>query len=136
MRRRVQVTQRDRIETARQQIGQAIIVARGLRHLQPIDQQVLAVNPVLDEGFAGIAFALRDLVFVMRKDQIDAARVNVDLLAQVLERHGAAFDVPAGEAIAPRAGPLHHAARLGRLPQREVFRGEFIGRHFTAHTAQ
>jgi hypothetical protein len=48
---------------------------------------------------------LRDLVFVMREDQVVAAAVNVDLFAEFGEVHGGAFDVPAGAALAPRTVP-------------------------------
>ena len=49
------------------------------------------------------AFALRDLVLVMREDEIDAAAMNVEGLAQMRLAHRGAFDVPAGPPAAPRA---------------------------------
>src|SRR6185503_19515163 len=67
-----------------------------------------------------VAFTLRNLILVVRKEVIHAAGVNVDLLAQMLDRHRAALDMPAGESTAPRAIPGHIAARLGQLPKRKV----------------
>ena len=49
-----------------------------------------------DELLVGRAFALGDLVFVMRKNEIDAAAVDVDRrLAQQPQRHRRALEVPA-----------------------------------------
>ncbi len=45
---------------------------------------------------------LRDLVLVVGEFQVDPAGVDVEALAEVLEAHGRALDVPAGEAVAPR----------------------------------
>jgi hypothetical protein len=59
------------------------------------------MQPVAHELRSGHAFALRDLGFVMRKDVIDAAAVDVDLIAQQHHRHRAALDVPAGTAGPP-----------------------------------
>src|SRR5260370_42539369 len=51
-----------------------------------------------------------------------ATGVDVEPLAQKRHRHRRAFDVPAREAWAPRAGPDLEAVLAGRLPQREVAR--------------
>ena len=48
-------------------------------------QQMRAMQPVANELFPGHAFALCDLRFVMREDVIDAAAVDVDLIAE--QRH-------------------------------------------------
>src|SRR5437667_12562602 len=53
----------------------------------------------------GRRFGLGDFAVVMRKDQVGAAAVHIDLLAEVFERHRRAFDVPAGAPVAPGAGP-------------------------------
>jgi hypothetical protein len=59
---------------------------------------------------------------MMRIDVIDAAAVDVEGLAQVFGAHGAALDVPAGEAHAPGAVPLHLALLVfrGELPERKI----------------
>src|SRR5258708_31639347 len=50
---------------------------------------------------------------------VRATGVDVEPLAQKRHRHRRAFDVPAREAWAPRAGPDLEAVLAGRLPQRE-----------------
>src|SRR5689334_14154849 len=57
----------------------------------------------------------------MRKHQIVAAAVNVDLPAQLLEVHRRALDMPAWAALAPGARP-EWLAGLGCFPEREVGR--------------
>ena len=64
---------------------------------------------------------LRALVLVVREHEVVAAAVEVEALAEELERHRRALDVPARPALAPRRVP-RRLARLGRLPQREVDR--------------
>ena len=71
---------------------------------------MLEVNPVANKLFSGRAFALRDLIFVMRENEIDAAGVNVECLAEILHRHRRAFDMPA-----------RTAATDGRIPGRFCF---------------
>ena len=103
-----------------------------------------AVQPILDKWLArrlrARAFALRDFVLVMGKDQVFAAQVEIEAGAEGFHAHGAAFDVPAGPAFAPRAGPEDRAV-VGdaRLPEGEIgggFLGVFIaadalaGAHF------
>ena len=58
----------------------------------------------------------------MREDVIDAAGVDVEPLAEVLEGHRRALEVPAREAVAPARRPLERALFAGGLPQREVGR--------------
>ncbi len=65
--------------------------------------------------------ALRDLVLVMRKDQVEAAAVDVERLPEQRVRHRRALDVPARPAGAPRRRPLRLVG-LRELPQREVER--------------
>src|SRR6266513_5831510 len=80
-----------------------------------------AVQPVTDEFLSGHAFALRDLRFVMRENIIDAASMNIDLVAEQRRRHRAAFDVPAGPAWSPWRIPLHIAVFfIPRFPECEI----------------
>ena len=44
--------------------------------------------------------ALREFVLVVRKHQVDAAAMDVELLAEMLPRHRGAFDVPARPSLA------------------------------------
>src|SRR6266403_779140 len=76
-----------------------------LRHLLAIDQQMSAMEPVADEFLSRAAFSLCDFGFVVRENVVDSTAVNVDLIAQQSGGHGAALDMPAGPATAPRAFP-------------------------------
>jgi len=94
-------------------------VAEPLAHLLPLDQQEPGVDPAPREGFAGEALALGDLALVVREAQVLAAAVEVDGVAEVVLRHHGALQVPAREAPAVGAVPLHEVARV-LLPEREV----------------
>src|SRR5690606_41977358 len=62
--------------------------------------------PISHEARAAVrARALRPLVLVMREDEILAAAVNVDRLAEMRLGHRRALDVPTGPAAPPRAVP-------------------------------
>ena len=60
------------------------------------------VHPVVRESFAGLGFALRNLVLVVRESQVMAAAVDIDGIAQIFGRHHRAFDVPARASRTPR----------------------------------
>ena len=83
------------------------------------------MHPVVDERVALIcvkcALGLRDLVFVVRKLQVLAAAMDVEMVAQERAGHRRAFDMPAGTPLAPRARP-RRLARLRMLPQHEIER--------------
>ncbi len=96
-------------------------VAERLAHLLGVDLQHAAVQPVGRERHAGRRLGLRDLVLVVREDEVAAAAVDVEGQAELHLRHRRALDVPAGAALAPRARPVR-LARLGGLPEREVER--------------
>src|SRR6266540_1325524 len=68
--------------TFRQNIWDRVKIAQRFRHFLAIDQQVRAMQPIADEFLACHAFALCDLCFVMRKNVIDAATMNIDLVAE------------------------------------------------------
>ena len=65
---------------------------------------------------------LRDLVDVVQFAVVDAAGVQVKVLAEQRHRHHRAFQVPAGRAPAPRRVPAHQAPDAGLLgaPEGEV----------------
>ena len=77
------------------------------------------MQPIANERFSRGALTLRDLVFVVRKDQINAAGVNVERLPQVLHAHRRALDVPAGPSRAQRRFP-GLLPGFARLPESEV----------------
>ncbi len=66
------------------------------------------------------SYGLCNLAFVMREDKVHTAAMNVEVLAQVFLSHGCTFGVPAGEAVAPRAGPAHDVFRLRTFPEGKV----------------
>ncbi len=108
-------------EAFRGEIAQREEISKRLAHLLPFDEQMRAVHPMFHERLAGRAFALGNLVLVMRKFQILATEMQVEACAQHLHAHGGTFDVPAGPAFAPWAGPedlavLRHAC----LPERKI----------------
>ena len=120
------VAQRRQAEALVEHVLHRVDVADRLRHLLVVDEQVLDVEPEARELLAGRAFALRDLVLVMRKHQVDAAGVDVDRrFAEQPQRHRRALDVPAGTAGAAADVP-RRLARLGRLPQHEVARALLV----------
>ena len=67
----------------------------------PPKLQHAIVDPVAGEFHPGIRLGLGDLVFVVREDQVIAAAVDIDLLAEFGQVHGRALDVPAGASLAP-----------------------------------
>ena len=84
-----------------------------------VDVQKTVVHPVPRKGAAVGTFALGDLVFVVREDQILAACVDIDGLAQMPARHGAALNVPARTSLAVGAVPVRFA-RLRGLPHGKI----------------
>ena len=63
------------------------------------------MQPYAGEFLVVCRFGLGDLVFVMRKCEVDTAGVDVERVAQVALAHGGALDVPA-----------RSAATEGRVP--------------------
>src|ERR1700694_5656580 len=90
-----------------------------LRHLLAFTQQEAGMKPKLRERLAGIGFGLRDFVFVMREDEIFAARVQVESLSEFSHRHDGALQGPARtprpNRRIPRGFPWFR-----RLPHREI----------------
>src|SRR5206468_5225204 len=68
--------------TFRQNIRHRVKITQRFGHLLSIDQQMRAVQPVADEFLSRDAFALRDLCFVVRENVIDAAAMDIDLIAE------------------------------------------------------
>jgi hypothetical protein len=110
---------------ARHHVPQGVEVAQRLGHLLPFHQQEFRVQPETGERLAGERFRLRDLVLMVRKDEVHAARVQVERIAQVLDGHHGALDVPAGAAGADLGVP-EGLALLGGLPQGEIARVVFF----------
>ena len=70
------------------------------------------VEPVIDELDSIAAFALGDLVLVMGKEQVDAARVNIEIVAEMFLAHRGAFEMPTGTTFSPGRIPVVGAVFL------------------------
>ena len=112
-----------------QQIADQHHIAQRLGHLFGFDVQEAVMHPVARQRRSAVrAGALRQLVLMVGEDQVRAAAMNIDRLAQIGLDHGGAFQMPARAAIAPLAGP-GRLALLRRLPQHEIGRVALIGRN-------
>src|SRR5579864_3678600 len=90
------------------------------------------MNPVARQRGTGMrAAALRDLILMVGKDEIEPAAMNVDRFAKVGPDHRRAFDVPAGAPAAPRGIPADHPFRTG-LPKYEIGWVALIGSNLDA----
>src|SRR6266581_3023893 len=99
-------------------------VAQRLRHLLVVDTHEAVMHPVVHEGSAVGALALRDLVLVMGKLQVGASAVDVEMFSEQPGSHRRALDVPSGAPGTPRRRPacLGGIAVLGMFPEYEVER--------------
>src|SRR6266487_1246863 len=92
------------------QIARGEKVAVAFRHLGAAHVEEFPVHPVPRERPARRALGLRDFIYMVRKNQIDAAGVDVErlyaaALRDLLERHRGAFEMPAGPAAPERRIP-------------------------------
>ena len=117
-----QVAEGERVDALVDELGDALEVAGRLGHLAAAHQQMLAVDPVACRDLARDGDRLGDLVLVVGEDVIDAAGVDLELVAQVPASHRRALEVPAREALAPLRRPLQLPALAGGFPEREVGR--------------
>ena len=65
------------------ELVEGVEVAQRLAHFFTVYKEVFAVIPVVGEGCAVTALTLGDLVFVMRKEQIHSAGVEINSVAEV-----------------------------------------------------
>src|SRR4051812_31461820 len=125
MRSEQEITDFTTSEILGEQITCGIKITKRFAHLLAFDEQVRAVQPVVHKMLAGLlqtsAFALGNLVLVMRENQIFAAHVDIEAGPEQFHAHCAALDVPAGSAFAPWTGPKYIAVvGHARLPQRKI----------------
>ena len=80
------------------------------------------MHPKVRQGGAVAGFRLRDFVAVVHRNVVFAAAVDVEFRAEIFDRHGRAFNVPAGETDSPWTVPFHLPLLTGpaEFPQREV----------------
>ena len=113
----------------RQQFVHGVEVAERFRHLLAFALQIAVMHPVLRKMRAGVAAtALRNLVLMVRENQILPAAMDVEVGAEVFLAHGRAFDMPAGASPPPRAVPARRVV-VARLPQHEIRRVPLVGCH-------
>lgn len=110
-------------------------IIQGLTHLFRVNGNEAIMEPVIYEMAAGAAFGLGDFIFMMRENQIRAAAMEIKGLAQVMDGHGGAFDMPARTSLAPGAFPERFTG-LSSLPQREIAGVLLFIVHFDAGTGQ
>ena len=91
-------------------------------HFFVINVDEAVVHPKTCQRCAMRTFALRDLVFMVRKLQVSPTAMNVQRLAQQGAGHSRAFNVPARSPRAVAAGPLRVLGflGLGGFPQNEI----------------
>ena len=113
-----------------EKVAEGVEVALGLGHFAAFNKQEAHVHPVAGEGGAGGGFRLGDLVFVVRKHEVFAACVEVEVGAEVFCGHGGALDVPAGASGAEGGLPRVFASAVGGsfdgLPEGEVTGGFLV----------
>ena len=73
------------------------------------------------KGFSVCSLRLCNFIFMMRENQVFAACMNVNFIAQILFAHDGALNVPARSAVAPRGFP-ERLALFFRLPEDKIQR--------------
>ena len=68
---------------------------------------------------------LRNFIFMMRENQVLAARMQIETRSQLRHRHHRALNMPPGTPR-PNCRLPRSLARLGRFPQREIARAVFF----------
>src|SRR6185295_7841777 len=100
-----QIANRERLESFLDEISKREEIALRLRHLLALDEQMFSVDPKANKRTARYGLALGDFVFVMRKNVVHTAAMDVERFAQVLHRHRGTLEVPPGPAFAKRRLP-------------------------------
>ena len=108
-------------------------IAQAFGHLLVVHLHHAVVHPEHRQRLASGTFALRNLVLVVGKLQINTAAVDVKRLTQSLAAHGRALNVPAG-AAASIVMSVRSAVPIGAVPL-GIFRLRFFSR-FPQHKIQ
>src|SRR5579872_2951811 len=110
-----------------QKLRRSYDIPEALRHLLRAHVDETIVHPIARKRRAAVgAAALRDLILVVRKDEVESAAMDVDRLAKMIVDHRRTFDMPSGPAPAPGRIPADHPFRAW-LPQDEIGRIAFVG---------
>ena len=83
---------------------------------------MLPVHPSSNNWTARKTLTLRHLILVMRKYVVNTTRMNVELVTEILHRHGGALYMPTGKPITPRRGPFKISARFRCFPESKIAR--------------
>ena len=102
-------------------VAQRDVVAERLRHLLAGEAEHSVLRPDARELVSERA-RLRELVLVVREDEVETAAVDLECRPEGVLRHRRTLDVPARPAAPPGRVPRRVLARLVRLPEREVAR--------------
>lgn len=86
-----------------QNIPDGFKIPQRFRHLFGIYLHKAVMHPVIGEFLAEGGFALGNFVFMMGKNQILPASVNVQRQRKIFFAHGGTFYMPAGAALPPGA---------------------------------
>ena len=98
--RRHEEEQRDLPSPCVEHVAKRDVVPERLRHLLAAELEHAVVHPELRELVAERA-RLRELVLMVREDEVEAAAVDLEDGAERVARHGRALDVPPRPAGAP-----------------------------------
>ncbi len=75
-------------------------------HFPVIHIDVAIVYPVMGKRHAIAAFALGNLIFMVRKNEVLPAAVDINCFAKVAANHCRTLDVPPGAAVSPWRIPI------------------------------
>ena len=106
-------------------------ITERLGHLLVVDAHKAIVHPVVHEDIAVRALGLRNLVLVMRKLQVLATAVDIEMRAEQFAGHGRTLQMPARTTAPPGRRP-GRLALLGAFPQDEIERVMLAGIGFDA----
>ena len=83
------------------------------------------MQPVMSKSLSVTALALRDLIFMVREDQILPTGMNIDFLTQIFFCHHRTLDVPSRTSFTPWRYPERFSFFF-RFPQDEIQRIFFL----------
>ncbi len=100
-------------------------VAQGLGHFFLVNFYKTIVNPIVCRNLASSRLGLGNFVFMMGKNQVLTASMNIKRLPQIAPAHGGAFDVPARSSLSPWTFPERFAF-LALFPKDKIQRISFL----------
>ena len=102
-------------------IAQGEEIAGTLRHLLAVHFKMRAMHPRIYELSSCGSLSLSDFVFMMREKIVDSACMKIKRFAEILHRHGRAFNMPARAPAPPWGIPADGTVTfLPRLPKRKI----------------